>query len=79
MTRVRFPENVNDATHTLQRLIERRIAWPEVIAVVANPDKTVPGHSGRMNHYGVFNSRRLRVTIDATGEVWTVALAGGQE
>jgi hypothetical protein len=76
MGRVRLPTNIDDATHTLQRLIERRIGWDEVIAVVSDPDKTVPGHSGRTNHYRVVSSRRLRVTIDATGQVWTAAHAG---
>jgi len=43
---------------------------------VANPGKSVASHGGRVNHYAVVNGRRLRVTIDAAGVVWTVAIAG---
>ncbi len=76
MTGPRLPASTEDATHTVQRMLERRIDWTEVVAVVANPDKSVPGHSGRMNHYRIVNGRRLRVTLDPDGAVWTVAIAG---
>ncbi len=76
MTELRLPKGTSDATHTIQRMIERRITWPEVVAVVAAPDLTRTGHSGRSNHYRVVNGRRIRVTIDAEGALWTVAIAG---
>jgi len=71
-----LPTNLEDATHVVQRMIERQISWTDVLAVIANPSKTVPGHSGRMNHYAVVGGRRLRVTIDASNVLWTVAIAG---
>jgi len=72
-----LPANTEDATHVVQRMVERRVSWPEIVAVVANPSKTVAGHSGRINHYAVVNGRRLRVTIDVDGVLWTVAIAEG--
>jgi hypothetical protein len=60
-------------------MIERQITWPEMIAVVDHPEKTVQGHSGRVNHYGVVNGRRIRVTVDHDGVVWTVTRAGGKK
>jgi hypothetical protein len=71
-----MPSNSDDATHVVQRMVERRITWPEIVTVVALPDKSVAGHSGRTNHYGVVNGRRIRVTIDGSGVVWTAAIAG---
>ncbi len=71
-----LPTNTEDATHVVQRMVERRVSWPEIVAVVARPSKTVAGHFGRVNHYAVVNGRRLRVTIDAQGVLWTVAIAG---
>jgi len=72
----RLPDTATDAIHTVQRMIERNISWTDVLTVVAAPQKTVPGRLGRVNHYGVVNGRRIRVTIDASGAVWTVAVAG---
>lgn len=70
----RFPKNPEDAIH----LEERRVSWSEIVTVVDNPNKVVPGHSGRLNYYAVVAARRLRVTIDgASGEVFTVAVAQG--
>jgi hypothetical protein len=71
----RFPPAHDDATHLVQRMIERKISWPEVVAVVRNPDKMARGHSGRKNCFRVVGRRRLRVTIDGAGIVWTIALA----
>ena len=74
-----LPGNVEDARHTLQRMAERRITWAEIVAVAENPQRVTQGHSGRKNFYGVVGSRRLRVTIDEHGTVWTVAVAGRQQ
>jgi hypothetical protein len=74
MTRLRLPAGMDDATHTIQRMIERNVTWPEIVAVVASPTTSRPGHSGRTNHYRVVNGRRLRVTIDDDSTVWTVAV-----
>lgn len=74
----RFPKNPEDAIHLEERMAERRISWDEIATVVDNPNKIVPGHSGRLNYYAVVAARRLRVTIDgATGEVFTIAVAQG--
>jgi hypothetical protein len=72
----RLPSGIEDATHTVQRTIERQRTWNEILAVVAKPDKSVASHSGRINHYAVVNGRRLRVTIDAAGIIRTAAIAG---
>ena len=77
MTELRLPANEDDALHTVQRMIERAISWPEVVAVVARPDTTRSGHSNRINYYRVVGQRRIRVTVDAEGSVWTVAITGG--
>lgn len=72
----RAPDAFDEKVHVVQRMIERRVTWTEIEAVVADPQKSVPGHSGRTNLYGVVNGYRLRVTVDATGAVFTVAIAG---
>jgi len=57
-------------------MLERRISWADVLAVVANPVKVTLGHSGRANYFGyTAGRRRIRVTVEADGAVITVALA----
>jgi len=75
----RLPGNLEDATHTLQRMAERRVTWVEIVAVIENPQRVVEGHAGRKNFFGIVKRRRIRVTIDDEGAVWTVANAGSQE
>jgi len=57
-------------------MIQRHISWGEIVHVVTNPSKVVPGHSGRINVYGYAKRRRrIRITLEADGAVVTVALA----
>ena len=71
-----FPRHPDDALHLELRMLERKVSWDEIVAVVENPTKIVSGHSGRSNYYAVLAGRRLRVTMDdASGEVFTVAIA----
>jgi hypothetical protein len=69
------PDGFIDMMHLVLRLVQRRVTWSEIDAVVANPQKTVAAKFGRTNYFGVVNGRRLRVTVDSEGFVWTVAIA----
>ncbi len=72
----RFPSHPEDALHLELRMVERRVSWDEIVAVVDKPTKIVPGYSGRSNYYAVVAGRRLRVTMnEVSGEVFTVAIA----
>jgi hypothetical protein len=65
-----------DPVHVVARMLQRRISWSDIVAVVAKPNKTTAGHSGRINYFGYVEGRRwIRVTLDADGAVVTVANA----
>lgn len=75
MANLRLPDDVEDAAHAIQRLIERNVSWPEVEYIVDFPHRIREGHTGRTNFFGVINGRGLRITLDDSNSLWTVTLA----
>jgi hypothetical protein len=71
----RVPRKRKKLLHLVARMVQRRVSWPEIVAVVRKPDKVAPGYGGAVNFYRVVGRRRLRVTVDRHGCVTTVAIA----
>jgi hypothetical protein len=69
------PRKRKKLLHLVARMVQRRVSWPQIVAVVGKPDKVAPGYGGAIHFYRVVGRRRLRVTVDRHGCVATVALA----